>query len=360
MSGIEITADDPRTPIEIEVDGGELPPVVDLPTWLVLAVSGPALRLAALIVVLHRTPPPDRDLTLAVFAALIGVRKVDTVAEYVKELEAAGWLQVERRRVSGWQVANRYRYRYTAPAGHITPRTVADLMAIVDARQTAPVDNRKTAGRTVPRSSGVRTPKKRGTETSGEQNPRSRRTPLERGPYPEKTGSYKELPSCLEEKIDRSIDRGPSPSETPTPTPVPSEPAQELIRGLDYRRHPMPSTADVDRLAVLVDTAATTGLTLAELRTHCQAAITRCTTAVVPYLAGALSDYLPAPRPAAAPAVTGDLPPACPACLAVTGDLPPACPACLAEFPAARVNPRFRRRDGQPCPDCHPTAIAGP
>lgn len=341
---LEITADEP---IDLGVQDGELPPSTDLPTWLLLAASGQALRLAGLIVLLHREPPTDRDLTLGLFAALLGVRKVDTVAEYVKELEAVGWLTVERRRVSGWQVANRYRFRHSPPPGHVTPHTVADLMAVVDARQNAPVDGRKTAGHAVPRSSGVRTPKKRGTATPATQNRRSRRTPENRVTDPEKTGSSKELPCCPSGDKDRSIDRGPSPADEPA-RPTPSERARSLVAGLDYAPHPRPAPVDVEGLALLVDQATGHGVPLADVRAHLQAAIGRCRSAVVPYLAGALElDRLPAPR---------TTPPA-------AGDLPPACPACLAEHPAARTNVRWRMRDGQPCSACHPNhtrVIPGP
>ena len=34
--------------------------------------------------------------------------------------------------------------------------------------------------------------------------------------------------------------------------------------------------------------------------------------------------------------------------------LPPCCERCRAENPAAEHNVRWRQRDGQPCPDCHP------
>jgi hypothetical protein len=40
--------------------------------------------------------------------------------------------------------------------------------------------------------------------------------------------------------------------------------------------------------------------------------------------------------------------------------LPDACQPCLAQNPAAAFNPRFRRRDGQPCPDCHPDHVEDP
>lgn len=36
--------------------------------------------------------------------------------------------------------------------------------------------------------------------------------------------------------------------------------------------------------------------------------------------------------------------------------LPPACQPCLDENPHARFNPRWRTRNGQPCPNCHPDA----
>jgi hypothetical protein len=39
---------------------------------------------------------------------------------------------------------------------------------------------------------------------------------------------------------------------------------------------------------------------------------------------------------------------------ATASTLPPACGPCLEENPAALFNPNLRRRDGQPCPDCHP------
>ncbi|MGA5820856.1 hypothetical protein ACPC54_23685 [Kitasatospora sp. NPDC094028] len=38
------------------------------------------------------------------------------------------------------------------------------------------------------------------------------------------------------------------------------------------------------------------------------------------------------------------------------GDLPPACQPCLDENPHAAHNPRWRTRNGQPCPTCHPGA----
>ncbi|MEH0642841.1 hypothetical protein QBB33_15465 [Streptomyces scabiei] len=37
--------------------------------------------------------------------------------------------------------------------------------------------------------------------------------------------------------------------------------------------------------------------------------------------------------------------------------LPPCCERCRAENPAAEHNVRWRRRDGQPCPDCHPNIL---
>ncbi|GAB2325613.1 hypothetical protein [Streptomyces variabilis] len=37
--------------------------------------------------------------------------------------------------------------------------------------------------------------------------------------------------------------------------------------------------------------------------------------------------------------------------------IPPACDSCLAFHPASAQNPNLRRRDGQPCPDCHPDQI---
>lgn len=36
--------------------------------------------------------------------------------------------------------------------------------------------------------------------------------------------------------------------------------------------------------------------------------------------------------------------------------IPAWCGRCGDDNPAARLNPRFRQRDGQPCPDCHPDA----
>lgn len=39
---------------------------------------------------------------------------------------------------------------------------------------------------------------------------------------------------------------------------------------------------------------------------------------------------------------------------APAASLPPCCSLCLDENPAARINPRLRWRDDQPCPDCHP------
>jgi len=39
---------------------------------------------------------------------------------------------------------------------------------------------------------------------------------------------------------------------------------------------------------------------------------------------------------------------------AAAADIPPWCGQCGDDNPAARLNPRFRLRDGQPCPDCHP------
>lgn len=323
MSGIEITSD---IPIDIEVAGGELPPGVDLPTWLVLAVSGAALKLAHLIVLLHRTPP-DRDVTLSVFAALLDVAKTDTVSGYVKELEAAGWLQVDRRRVGGWQVANTYRYRYTPPADHVTPRTVPDLMAIVDARA------KKTPDQPVPRSNGVRTPPERG---AAGRNPRSTRTPVERAPYPVQTGSYKEL-TCSSLK-DLSIDRAIEDPDPEEPRRTASPEAVAAVRAMDYGRHPVPAEADIALLAGLVDRATVPGRSLEDVVAHCEAAARRATSAVVPYLVGALAlDRLPALRVVAA---TSGLPAA-------------ACAACLDDHPAARINVRLRFRDGRMC-ECHP------
>lgn len=39
--------------------------------------------------------------------------------------------------------------------------------------------------------------------------------------------------------------------------------------------------------------------------------------------------------------------------------LPPACAVCLDANPAAEFNPRLRQRDGQACPDCHPSKVYG-
>ncbi len=37
--------------------------------------------------------------------------------------------------------------------------------------------------------------------------------------------------------------------------------------------------------------------------------------------------------------------------------LPPCCGPCLDDNPAAKHNPRFRQRDGAPCPACHPDHV---
>jgi hypothetical protein len=149
---IEITTDDP---IEITVEDNELPLSLDLPTWLVLAASGPALKLAHLLVLLHHQAPADRQITQGLLAALLG-KSEDRVAAYTKELVAIGWLTVTKRRVRGWQVPNEYRYRNRPPAGHVTAGTVEDLMAIVDARSSKP------AGQPVPAKTRVRTRKNAG------------------------------------------------------------------------------------------------------------------------------------------------------------------------------------------------------
>jgi hypothetical protein len=45
---------------------------------------------------------------------------------------------------------------------------------------------------------------------------------------------------------------------------------------------------------------------------------------------------------------------------AVRSLLPPACSACMEEHPGAQTNLRLRLRDGQPCPDCHPSIVGTP
>ena len=149
QAGIEITTDDPRNPIEIDVEDNELPLSLNLPTWLVLAASGPALKLAHLLVLLHHQPPTDRSITHELLASLLG-KSVDRVAAYTKELVAVGWLTVTRRRVSGWQVPNEYRYRNRPPVGSVTAATMNDLMAVADAR------TRKPPGQPVPAKTRVR------------------------------------------------------------------------------------------------------------------------------------------------------------------------------------------------------------
>lgn len=341
MSAIRISADHPNAPITIDAEDNELPLSLELPTWLVLTASGPALKLAHLLVLLHRQPPADRPVTRELLAALLG-KSVDRVDAYAKELATAGWLTVTRRRANGWQVPNEYRYRHSPPAGHA--RTVGDLMAVVDARQSTPVDNHKPAGQPVAAKTRPRSRTDAATTPAAPQNPRSERSRISAATQPQKCGPYKELTYCsYSSSIDRATEE--SPAKQPT---EPSDAARELVRTLDYgKKHSPPSMADVEQLAGLVDVATGQGLTLAEIQRHCQKAIGRCEHAVVPYLVGALAaDRLPAPRQPSRPA-EGTLPPVCGECDAQPG-----------EGKQARVVwLDYDREDSALCPRCHPDAV---
>lgn len=151
--------------------------------------------------------------------------------------------------------------------------------------------------------------------------------------------------------VSYSIDRASeSPSASEPAAPAPTDTARELVRALHYGRHLPPSAADVDQVAGLVDAAIEQGLTPAEVRAYCQAAIRRCHSSVVPYLVGALdTDRLPVPRQPVTATGTPAVPPVCGQCNARAGD-----PV------TARVvwldNDWTR---SERCPRCHPWADAG-
>lgn len=93
----------------------------------------------------------------------------------------------------------------------------------------------------------------------------------------------------------------------------PTDAALTLVTGLNFGAHLRPTLAQADELALLVDAAVASGLSLVEVKRHAQAKVNAARSNAVAYLrTGLAAENLPAPMPAAvapaAPAARGHVP----------------------------------------------------